>query len=116
MTSETGTPLSSETKAESVSPGSDDYRPSPLPVGATLGGNTIDRLLVASDSGFTYLANGGSAVVQEYFPQQIAVRDTDGISLLLADAEFNSDFDEGTTEFLAIARALSQIDHSGRGF
>ncbi len=116
MTSETGTPLSSETKAESVSPGSDDYRPSPLPVGATLGGNTIDRLLVASDSGFTYLANGGSAVVQEYFPQQIAVRDTDGISLLLADAEFNSDFDEGTTEFLAIARALSQIDHSGRVF
>ena len=114
MTSETGAepPKKAETETESI--GEAEYKASPLTPGATLGAYTIDKRLVSSDSGFTYLANDGRTVVQEYFPQQIAVCDTDGISLLLADAAFNTDFEEGTTEFLATARALSQIDHPGR--
>ena len=86
----------------------------PLAPDATLGTNTISRLLATSDSGYTYLANDGATVVQEYFPLQFAVRDSDDISLLLCDAQFNTDYEQGLTEFLRIARVLSQLDHPGR--
>ena len=114
MTSDTrihpspATPVEPENKVE---PG---FRAAPLGEGAKLGPNTIEKLLITSDSGYTYLANAGKTVVQEYFPQQFCVRDTDGISLLLCDAEFNSDFEQGLSEFLMLARVLSQIDHPGR--
>ena len=86
----------------------------PLAPGAALGSHTISRLLVTSDSGYTYLADDGATVIQEYFPLQFAVRDTDNTSLLLCDAQFNTDYEQGLTEFLRLARALSQLDHPGR--
>ena len=71
-------------------------------------------MLVQADSGFTYTANNGGIVIQEYFPLQFALRDEDGVSLLLCDADFNPDFEQGLSEFLLLARVLSQIDHPGR--
>lgn len=93
---------------------SGELRATPLQTGAQLGNNVISRMLVQADSGFTYTANNGSIVIQEYFPLQFALRDQDGVSLLLCDADFNPDFEQGLSEFLLLARVLSQIDHPGR--
>jgi len=114
MTADTQKPQPGEPTAKTDSVEPDASQAAPLAPGATLGTNTISRLLAASDSGYTYLANEGATVVQEYFPLQFAVRDTDGVSLLLCDAQFNSDFEQGLTEFLLLARVLSQLDHPGR--
>ena len=91
-----------------------ELRATPLQTGAQLGNNIISRMLVQADSGFTYTANNGGIVIQEYFPVQFALRDQDGVSLLLCDADFNPDFEQGLSEFLLLARVLSQIDHPGR--
>ena len=100
------------TSADNRNP--DELRATPLQTGAQLGNNIISRMLVQADSGFTYTANNGGVVIQEYFPLQFAVRDQDGVSLLLCDADFNPDFEQGLSEFLLLARVLSQIDHPGR--
>ena len=100
------------TSADNRNPG--ELRATPLQTGAQLGNNIISRMLVQADSGFTYTANNGGIVIQEYFPLQFALRDQDGVSLLLCDADFNPDFEQGLSEFLLLARVLSQIDHPGR--
>lgn len=100
------------TSADNPNPG--ELRATPLQTGAQLGNNIISRVLVQADSGFTYTANNGGIVIQEYFPLQFALRDQDGVSLLLCDADFNPDFEQGLSEFLLLARVLSQIDHPGR--
>jgi len=79
-----------------------------------LGEFQVNRLLVTTDSGYTYSSNNGSYLVQEFFPQQLAVRDSDGLSLLLWDESLNEDYEQGLKDFLLIARVLSQIDHPGR--
>jgi len=114
MTTDTQNPQPDEKAAPAESPEPDTLQAAPLAPGAALGPNAISRLLGTSDSGYTYLANNGTTVVQEYFPLQFAVRDADGVSLLLCDAQFNSDFEQGLTEFLRLARVLSQLDHPGR--
>jgi len=114
MTTDTQNPQPDEKAAPAETPEPDTLQAAPLAPGATLGPNAISRLLGVSDSGYTYLANNGTTVVQEYFPLQFAVRDADGVSLLLCDAQFNSDFEQGLTEFLRLARVLSQLDHPGR--
>ena len=114
MTTDTPNLQPGEKAAPAETPEHDTLQAAPLAPGATLGPNIISKLLGASDSGYTYLANDGATVVQEYFPLQFAVRDTDGVSLLLCDAQFNSDFEQGLTEFLLLARVLSQLDHPGR--
>ena len=88
--------------------------PAPLPPGARLGNFQINRLLASTDSGYTYSSNNGSAIVQEFFPKQLAVRDQDGLSLLLWDASLNEDYEQGLKDFLLLGRVLSQIDHAGR--
>lgn len=98
--------------ADNRKPG--ELRATPLQTGAQLGNNIISRMLVQADSGFTYTANNGGIVIQEYFPLQFALRDEDGVSLLLCDADFNPDFEQGLSEFLLLARVLSQLDHPGR--
>ena len=100
------------TSADNRNPG--ELRATALQTGAQLGNNIISRMLVQADSGFTYTANNGGIVIQEYFPLQFALRDQDGVSLLLCDADFNPDFEQGLSEFLLLARVLSQIDHPGR--
>ena len=88
--------------------------PAPLPPGARLGNFQVNRLLASTDSGYTYSSNNGSAIVQEFFPKQLAVRDKDGLSLLLLDASLNADYEQGLKDFLLLGRVLSQIDHAGR--
>ncbi len=114
MTSETEINIVSRSSTTEKSDIDHEYVPAPLADGARLGPNVISRLLVTSDSGYTYLANDGCTVVQEFFPQQFAVRDVDGLSLLLSDSKFNHDYEQGLTEFLLLARVLSQLDHPGR--
>ena len=114
MTTDTQNPQPGENTAPAETPEPDTLQAHPLVPGSALGPNIISKLLGTSDSGYTYLANDGATVVQEYFPIQFAVRDTDGVSLLLCDAQFNSDFEQGLTEFLLLARVLSQLDHPGR--
>ena len=114
MTSEIEINIASQSLTTEKSDIDHEYVPAPIADGARLGPNVISRLLVTSDSGYTYLANDGRTVVQEFFPQQFAVRDVDGISLLLCDSKFNHDYEQGLTEFLLLARVLSQLDHPGR--
>ncbi len=114
MTTDTQNPQPGENTAPAETPEHGTLQAAPLVPGSALGPNIISKLLGTSDSGYTYLANDGATVVQEYFPIQFAVRDTDGVSLLLCDAQFNSDFEQGLTEFLLLARVLSQLDHPGR--
>ena len=104
------------TTSETLSPTGDQSRlsPQPLPPGSRLGEFQVNRLLVTTDSGYTYSSNNGSYLVQEFFPQQLAVRDSDGLSLLLWDESLNEDYEQGLKDFLLIARVLSQIDHPGR--
>jgi len=114
MTTDTHNPAADVSTSPAHPPEDEILQAAPLAPDATLGTNTISRLLATSDSGYTYLANDGATVVQEYFPLQFAVRDSDNISLLLCDAQFNTDYEQGLTEFLRLARVLSQLDHPGR--
>ena len=90
------------------------YTPHPLAPGALLGEYEIKGLLSQTRSGYTYIANGGTALVQEYFPLDIAIRDSDGTSVLLYDEAANPSYEHGLSQFLLLARTLSQIDHPGR--
>ncbi|MEC9080128.1 MAG: hypothetical protein VYB43_08705 [Pseudomonadota bacterium] len=112
MTTDTHNPTPNKAANPKDAPDSfegDVLQAAPLAPGAALGSHTISRVLVTSDSGYTYLANDGATVVQEYFPLQFAVRDTDNTSLLLCDAQFNTDYEQGLTEFLRLARVLTKL-------
>ena len=90
------------------------YRASPLPPGTRLDNFHIDHLIDESAAGYTYSANDGRLIIQEYFPQQISVRDIDGVSVLLCDVTVDEEYQRGLSTFLLLARVLSQIDHPGR--
>jgi TPR repeat protein/serine/threonine protein kinase len=90
------------------------YTPHPLAPGALLGEYEIEGLLCQTRSGYSYAANGGTALIQEYFPRDIAIRDSDGRSVLLYDEAANPSYEHGLSQFLLLARILSQIDHPGR--
>ena len=90
------------------------YSPHPLKIGTSLGEYRIEEVISETYSGYTYLANNRSIVIEEYFPNDIAIRDTDGTSLLLKDEENVVAYEKGLSQFLLLARVLSQIEHSGR--
>jgi len=90
------------------------YTPHPLAPGTRLGEYQIQGLLNQTRAGYTYTANGGAALIQEYFPRDIAIRDSDGASVLLYDEAANPSYEQGLSQFLLLARILSQIDHPGR--
>jgi hypothetical protein len=62
------------------------YTAAPLPPRTRLDKFNVDHLIHESAAGYTYSANDGLLIIQEYFPQQIAVRDLDGVSVMLWDA------------------------------
>ena len=90
------------------------YTPHPLARGTRLGDYEIKDLLNQTRSGYTYTANDGAVLIQEYFPRDIAIRDSDGASVLLYDEAANPSYENGLSQFLLLARILSQIDHPGR--
>ena len=47
-------------------------------------------------------------------PATFAIRDSDGTSVLLCDEAANPSYEHGLSQFLLLARILSQIDHPGR--
>jgi serine/threonine protein kinase len=90
------------------------YTAAPLPPRTRLDKFHIDHLIHESAAGYTYSANEGLLIIQEYFPQQIAVRDLDGVSVMLWDATADEEYQQGLSAFLLLARVLSQTDHPGR--
>tara|TARA_B100000029_G_scaffold508457_1_gene595352 strand:+ start:1613 stop:4306 length:2694 start_codon:yes stop_codon:yes gene_type:complete len=90
------------------------YTSYPLKVGSSLGHYSIDEVISQTQSGYTYLANNRSIVVEEYFPKDIAIRDVDGASLLLHNKDNIVAYEKGLSQFLLLARVLSQIEHPGR--
>ena len=104
-----------QTQSTKINDGVDiEIQALPLKPGSKLGENIIEKLISQSESGFTYIANNGKTILQEYFPLQFAVRDDDGVSLLLADAQYNDDYENGLDEFILLSEILSKIDHPGR--
>ena len=91
-----------------------EYTACPLALGTNLGDYTIEKVLAQGQSGYTYVANGGSTIIQEYFPGAIAIRDTDGKSILLRDKLAKNSYEDGLSQFLLLARILSQIEHPGK--
>ena len=90
------------------------YTAAPLPPRTRLDKFHVDHLIHESAAGYTYSANEGLLIIQEYFPQQIAVRDLDGVSVMLWDAAADEEYQQGLSAFLLLARVLSQTDHPGR--
>ena len=90
------------------------YTAAPLPPRTRLDKFHVDHLIHESAAGYTYSANDGLLIIQEYFPQQIAVRDLDGVSVMLWDATADEEYQRGLSAFLLLARVLSQTDHPGR--
>ncbi len=90
------------------------YTAAPLPPRTRLDKFNVDHLIHESAAGYTYSANDGLLIIQEYFPQQIAVRDLDGVSVMLWDATADEEYQQGLAAFLLLARVLSQTDHPGR--
>ena len=68
MTSESGLETLHSKAADSA--GEMVYRASPLPPGTRLDNFHIDHLIDESPAGYTYSANDGRLIIQEYFPQQ----------------------------------------------
>jgi serine/threonine protein kinase/tetratricopeptide (TPR) repeat protein len=90
------------------------YTPHPVAPGTWLGEYKIEGLVSQSRSGYTYAANSNTVLIQEYFPCDIAIRDSDGTSVLLQDESENPGYEHGLSQFLLLARILSQIDQPGR--
>lgn len=97
---------------------STEYSAAPLATGAQIGSFTVGKLVCNSFSGFTYTGTDGdnrrAVIIQEYFPEEVSVRDLDRLSLLLRDETVSNEFEFGLTRFYRLARALSRFTGKGR--
>lgn len=95
-----------------------EYAAVPLPQGAQVDNFIIARTICDSFSGFTYAAtdadNRRPFVIQEYFPEEVSVRDLDRVSLLLRDETVSNEFEFGLTRFYRLTGALSRYEGKGR--
>ncbi|MBL10366.1 MAG: hypothetical protein CL402_07625 [Acidiferrobacteraceae bacterium] len=90
------------------------YTAHPLATGINLGEYTIERVISQTECGYTYAANDGLTVLQEYFPRKIAIRNADQRSIILSDTSNNASYEYGLSNFLLLARTLSQMDQPVR--
>ncbi|MGH8508102.1 MAG: protein kinase domain-containing protein [Gammaproteobacteria bacterium] len=92
----------------------DKANPDPLPPGRELHNYRIDRVLGQGDYWLTYLAKdltlGHAAVITEYLPSEIAIRDVHG-ALHAASAEHEAEYRAGLDCFLSDAKTLTTIRH-----
>ncbi|HJP07061.1 MAG TPA: hypothetical protein QF882_06375, partial [Arenicellales bacterium] len=72
MTADSHTQTPSPTPANIDDNATTPFQTVPLAPGTQIGDHTICRLLAKADSGFTYSADDGHIVIQEYFPLQFA--------------------------------------------
>ena len=90
------------------------YTAHPLVAGTNLGEYTIEKVISETENGYTYAANDGLTILQEYFPKKIAIRDTDHRSVVLSNTKATNSYEYGLSNFLLLARTLSQINQTGR--
>ncbi len=95
-----------------------DYSATPLRNGTQVDHYVVGKLVCSSFSGFTYAAMDAGErqplVIQEYFPEEVSVRDVDRVSLLLRDETVSNEFEFGLTRFYRLTRALAQSSGKGR--
>ncbi|MGH8490489.1 MAG: protein kinase domain-containing protein [Gammaproteobacteria bacterium] len=88
--------------------------PDPLSPGWDIYGYRINRVLGQGDYWFTYLANdlalGHAAIIIEYMPSEIAMRDPRGV-IHPASAEHDAEYHAGLDCFLTDAQTLTTIRH-----
>ena len=81
--------------------------PDPLSPGWDIYGYRINRVLGQGDYWFTYLANdltlGRAAIITEYMPSEIAIRDPRGV-IHAASAEHDAEYHAGLDCFLTDAQ------------
>lgn len=116
-----GQPPSSESSSTGMGatpvdpPGFEANRSDALPPGTKLEGYEIERVIGASGFGFVYLAYEPAAqrrvAIKEYLPDTLAVRDEDGVQVLVrADSHIEA-FDRGRNAFIEEAQLLARCEH-----
>ncbi|MFH0351654.1 MAG: serine/threonine protein kinase [Chromatiales bacterium] len=92
----------------------DKANPDPLSPGSDIHGYRIDRVLGQGDYWFTYLSNdlalGRAAIITEYMPSEIAIRDPLGV-IHAGSAEHDAEYQAGLDCFLTDAQTLTTIRH-----
>ncbi|MGH8511506.1 MAG: protein kinase domain-containing protein [Gammaproteobacteria bacterium] len=92
----------------------DGANPDPLSPGSDIHGYRINKVLGQGDYWFTYLANdlplGRAAIITEYMPSEIAIRDPRGV-IHAASVEHNAEYQAGLDCFLTDAQTLTTIKH-----
>ncbi|CAN5681152.1 hypothetical protein BH18PSE1_BH18PSE1_02090 [soil metagenome] len=92
----------------------DKANPDPLSPGADIHGYRINKVLGQGDYWFTYLAHdltlGRAAIITEYMPSEIAIRDPRGV-IHAASAEHDAEYQAGLDCFLTDAQTLTTIRH-----
>jgi len=87
-----------------------EYVSAPLKNGTQVGDTTIKALVCASFSGYTYIGFKSGVknphIMQEYFPAEISVRDSDHVALLLRDESVSHEFEFGLRRFTRLAKTL----------
>ena len=87
----------------------------PLQQGDKIGVFEIERVLVSDQIGFCYQALNHHlnerVALTEYFPNTIAVRDTDSNAVLPESKNRQVEYDEGLAAFIERAEAFSQVQH-----
>ena len=95
-----------------------DYIAAPLKDGTIVSDTTIKSLICSSFSGYTYLctkkSDDNTFIVQEYFPNEISLRDIDQTALLLLDESVSNDFEVGLSRFLELAKTLLTIPNKNK--
>lgn len=96
-------------------PGFQANRSDALEPGTRLEGYVIERVIGASGFGFVYLAldpaEDRRVAIKEYLPDTLAVRDEDGIQVLVrADSHIEA-FERGREAFIEEANLLARCEH-----
>jgi len=95
-----------------------DRPPLALPVQTELKGRYQAGRVLGEPGGFgvTYLGydrlEGQKVAIKEYFPREVAGRDTDGRSVVPHSGEGSEEFRYGKEQFLGEAQTLARFDHA----
>ena len=86
-----------------------------LPEGTQIGLYEIKNVLAIGQHAIIYRAwsehLNASIVLKEYFPQQIALRNADGLTISAVNPNQQNNFQNGLTGFLELTEALVKIEH-----
>lgn len=87
----------------------------PLPIAAEFSGYAFEEALGVDPVGITYrareIATGRLVAIKEYYPRDLALRGSDGISVLPMGQEKKHNFLWGLERFLREANALAGVQH-----